>query len=222
MPLPNVVVLAGTLGTAIIYIVSTNVIAGIVPNLELANSAAPFGLVFSQIFNPSIGQVVIGLMIVSCFGSLLGWQFTVAQVFKSSADEGYFIPAFGMVTKANAPIVGMLIITASQTALTMMTISPTLMKQFDILVNLAVVTNLVPYILSMAAIAVLLKSVKVGLQELSVTMVIAGIAIIYSFYALYGAGQEAVYWGAMVTFMGWVLYGMITSHKYDLHQRVDY
>lgn len=32
-----IAVLGGTLGAAVIYIVSTNVIAGIVPNMELAN-----------------------------------------------------------------------------------------------------------------------------------------------------------------------------------------
>ncbi|HEJ2480024.1 putrescine-ornithine antiporter [Pseudomonas aeruginosa] len=217
-----IAVLGGTLGTAIIYIASTNVIAGIVPNADLLGSSAPFGLVFSQIFNPTVGQAVIGLMILSCFGSLLGWQFTVAQVFKTSADEGYFIPAFGKVTSANAPVLGMIIITVSQTLLTLMTISPTLVKQFDILVNLAVVTNLVPYILSMSAIAVLLKMAKVGKRELGVTLAIALVAIVYSFYALYSAGQEAVYWGAIVTFLGWVLYGTITSHKYDATQRVEY
>ncbi len=36
-----IAVLGGTLGAAVIYIVSTNVIAGIVPNMELANSTAP-------------------------------------------------------------------------------------------------------------------------------------------------------------------------------------
>lgn len=217
-----IAVLVGTLGTAIIYIASTNVVAGIVPNAQLASSAAPFGLVFSQMFTPLVGQVVIGLMIISCFGSLLGWQFTVAQVFKSSADEGYFIPAFGKVTKADAPVLGMIIITVSQTLLTLMTISPTLVKQFDVLVNLAVVTNLVPYILSMAAIAVLLKSAAAGYRELKLTLVIAFVALLYSFYALYSAGEEAVYWGALVTFFGWVLYGFITSHKYDLIKRVEY
>ncbi len=35
-----IAVLGGTLGAAVIYIVSTNVIAGIVPNIDLANSTA--------------------------------------------------------------------------------------------------------------------------------------------------------------------------------------
>ena len=81
------------LGAAVIYIVSTNVIAGIVPNLELANSTAPFGLAFAHMFDETIGKSYHGLNGDVLFGSLLGWQFTIAQVFKSSAEEGYF-PAF--------------------------------------------------------------------------------------------------------------------------------
>ncbi len=85
-----IAVLGGTLGAAVIYIVSTNVIAGIVLNMELANSTAPFGLAFAQMFTPEVGKVIMALMVMSCCGSLLGWQFTIAQVFKSSSDEGYF------------------------------------------------------------------------------------------------------------------------------------
>ena len=132
-----IAVLGGTLGAAVIYIVSTNVIAGIVPNLELANSTAPFGLAFAHMFNDTIGKVIMGLMVMSCFGSLLGWQFTIAQVFKSSAEEGYFPAFFKKVTSKDAPIVGMVTITALQTLLSLMTISPSLNKQFNVLVDLS-------------------------------------------------------------------------------------
>ncbi len=209
-------VLVGTLGTAVVYIVSTNVAAGIVPNAELVLSNAPFGLVFSQMFNPTIGKIVVFLMVVSAFGSLLSWQFTVARVFKSSADEGYFMSYFRKVTKNDAPILGMVIITVAQTLLAFMTASDTLIEQFDVMVNLAVVTNLVPYILSMSAISVLLKSAKVSQKEMVITVSLALVGNLYSFYALYSAGAQAVLWGALVTFFGWVLYGVVTSHKFDL------
>jgi len=105
-----IAVMGGTLGAAVIYIVSTNVIAGIVPNAELAMSNAPFGLAFAQMFNPVVGKIVMACAIISCTGSLLGWQFTIAQVFKASADEGFFPKIFSKVSKADAPIWGMTII----------------------------------------------------------------------------------------------------------------
>ena len=208
-------VLGGTLGAAVIYIVSTNVIAGIVPNLELANSTAPFGLAFAHMFDETIGKVIMGLMVMSCFGSLLGWQFTIAQVFKSSAEEGYFPAFFKKVTSKDAPIVGMVTITALQTLLSLMTISPSLNKQFNVLVDLAVVTNVIPYLLSMAALAVLLKAENVAPQKYKTTVFVAFIGSLYSIYALYAAGEQAMLYGSIVTFIGWTLYGFV-SYKFDL------
>ena len=210
-----IAVLGGTLGGAVIYIVSTNVIAGIVPNLELANSTAPFGLAFAHMFDETIGKVIMGLMVMSCFGSLLGWQFTIAQVFKSSAEEGYFPAFFKKVTSKDAPIVGMVTITALQTLLSLMTISPSLNKQFNVLVDLAVVTNVIPYLLSMAALAVLLKAENVAPQKYKTTVFVAFIGSLYSIYALYAAGEQAMLYGSIVTFIGWTLYGFV-SYKFDL------
>lgn len=210
-----IAVLGGTLGAAVIYIVSTNVIVGIVPNLELANSTAPFGLAFAHMFNETIGKVIMGLMVMSCFGSLLGWQFTIAQVFKSSAEEGYFPAFFKKVTSKDAPIVGMVTITALQTLLSLMTISPSLNKQFNVLVDLAVVTNVIPYLLSMAALAVLLKAENVAPQKYKTTVFVAFIGSLYSIYALYAAGEQAMLYGSIVTFIGWTLYGFV-SYKFDL------
>ena len=210
-----IAVLGGTLGAAVIYIVSTNVIAGIVPNLELANSTAPFGLAFAHMFDETIGKVIMGLMVMSCFGSLLGWQFTIAQVFKSSAEEGYFPAFFKKVTSKDAPIVGMVTITALQTLLALMTISPSLNKQFNVLVDLAVVTNVIPYLLSMAALAVLLKAENVAPQKYKTTVFVAFIGSLYSIYALYAAGEQAMLYGSIVTFIGWTLYGFV-SYKFDL------
>ncbi|MBR0573203.1 MULTISPECIES: putrescine-ornithine antiporter [Pasteurellaceae] len=210
-----IAVLGGTLGAAVIYIVSTNVIAGIVPNLDLAKSTAPFGLAFAHMFDENMGKIVMGLMVMSCFGSLLGWQFTIAQVFKSSAEEGYFPAFFKKVTSKNAPIVGMVTITAIQSCLTLMTISPSLNKQFNVLVDLAVVTNIIPYLLSMAALMVLQKVERVPENKAKITTFVAFIGSLYSLYALYAAGEQPMLYGSIATFIGWTLYGFV-SYKFDM------
>src|SRR4249920_369087 len=48
----------GTLGAAVVYVLSTTVIQGIVPNAELADSNGPFGLAYAKMFNPLVGQIV--------------------------------------------------------------------------------------------------------------------------------------------------------------------
>lgn len=213
-----IAVLGGTLGAAVIYIISTNVIAGIVPNMDLANSTAPFGLAFAQMFTPGVGKIIMALMIMSCVGSLLGWQFTIAQVFKSSADEGYFPKVFSKLTKADAPVKGMIVIVLIQSGLSLMTISPSLNKQFNVLVNLAVVTNIIPYILSMAALVIIQKVANVAPNKARIANIFAFIGAMYSFYALYSSGEEAMMYGAIVTFLGWTLYGLI-SPRFELRNK---
>lgn len=208
-----IAVFGGTLVCALIYILSTNVISGIVPNADLLHSTAPFGLAYTTLFTPTIGNVVMFLMALACIGSLLGWQFTVAQVFKSSADIGYFPRIFSHVTKKDAPIIGMIILGVIQTMLALMTISPSLNKQFNNLVNLAVVTNLVPYVLSMAALIPMQRKSGITVNQMRSNTFIAFIGTIYSFYALYASGNEAMMLGALVTFSGWTFWGMFIQKK---------
>jgi putrescine:ornithine antiporter len=215
-----IAVLGGTLGAAMIYIISTNVIAGIVPNMDLANSTAPFGLVYAQILGGFAGKAVMCLMVLSCFGSLLGWQFTIAEVFKSSAVTGYFPSVFKKVTKADVPLMGMVVITVIQSALALMTMSPSLNKQFNVLVDLAVVTNVVPYLLSMAAVAVIQMEAKIKPEAARITNVAAIIGSVYSIYALYAAGLEAMTYGSLITMAGWTFYGFI-SYKFDLTNKKE-
>ena len=208
-----IAVFGGTLVCAVIYILSTNVIAGIVPNLDLLHSTAPFGLAYASMFTPVVGSVVMFLMALACIGSLLGWQFTVAQVFKSSADIGYFPRVFSRVTAKDAPVIGMIILGIIQTLLALMTISPSLNKQFNSLVNLAVVTNLVPYVLSMAALIPMQKLAGIRGGQVKTNATIALLGTIYSFYALYASGEEAMMLGALVTFSGWTVWGMFIQKK---------
>ena len=205
-------VMCATLGVAVIYILSTNVAAGIVNNEALVNSTAPFGLVFSTIFDGTIGKIVMAMMVLSCSGSLLSWQFTIARVFKASADDGYFPHWFSKVTKDDAPIVGMLIIVCTQTLMALMTISSSLYKQFNTLVNLAVVTNIMPYILSMAAVFVMVKVEHVNPHQATFIKTMAFIGALYSFYALYASGFSAMTYGSLVTFAGWTLYAFAAEH----------
>ena len=96
--------------------------------------------------------------------------------------------------------------TGTATLLALMTISPDLSSQFGALVNLAVVTNVVPYILALTALTVILQSAGVvgGAYTRSITITIVG--VLYSVYALFAAGLEAVMGGMLVMGLGWLIW----------------
>jgi len=205
--------LFGTLGAAVIYILSTAVIQGIVPNAELARSTGPFALAFAQMFNPTIGSIVMALAVLACLGSLLGWQFTIAQTGKSAADERMFPAFFSKVSRSGAPIMGMIVLGVVQSLLALSTISPNLSEQFGKLVSLAVVTNVVPYVVALSALLVMMKKEKVSQGVYRRNMIITLVAMLYSIYALYASGMEAVMGGMLVMGVGYVIWGFI-AHRF--------
>lgn len=111
----------------------------------------------------------------------------------------------------------MLIIVIIQTGLSLMTISPSLNSQFNVWLT-AVVTNIIPYILSMAALVIIQKMANVPSSKAKVANFVAFVGAMYSFYALYSSGEEAMLYGSIVTFLGWTLYGLV-SPRFELKNK---
>src|SRR6478672_4387352 len=199
----------GTLGAGVVYVLSTTVIQGIVPNEELAKSTGPFGLAYSHMFSPFIGSVIMALAVMACLGSLLGWQFTIAQTGKSAADERMFPAFFTKVNSLGAPVIGMIVLGIVQSGLALMTISPTLSEQFGKLVNLAVVTNVIPYIIALSALPVMMWAASVPATTYRRNALVILVAMLYSTYALYASGKDAVLGGMIVTAIAFIIWGFI-------------
>jgi putrescine:ornithine antiporter len=199
----------GTLGAAVIYILSTTVIQGIVPNPELAKSTGPFGTAYTHMFNPAIGSVIMGLAVLACIGSLLGWQFTIGQTARAAADERMFPSFFSVLNSKGAPVRGMIVMGIVQTLLALSTISPSLSEQFGVLVNLAVVTNVLPYVISLSALFLMMKAANVDAGTWRRNTVVTLVAMLYSTFAIYTSGKDAVLGGAIVLSLTFVVYGFI-------------
>jgi putrescine:ornithine antiporter len=120
---------------------------------------------------------------------------------------------FTKVNRFGAPITGMIVLGVVQSVLALSTISPTLSKQFSALVNLAVVTNVVPYIISLSALMVMMRTAKVPEDKYRFNTAIAVIAMLYSTYAIYASGKDAVLGGMLVTAVGFIIWGFIAARS---------
>jgi len=180
-----------------------------VPNAELAKSTGPFGLAYSHMFAPWVGSIILGLSVLACLGSLLGWQFTIAQTGRAAALERMFPTFFTKMSALGAPITGMIVMAVVQSLLALSTISPSLSKQFAVLVNLAVVTNVIPYIISLSALFVMMQAAKVEQAQYRINTVVAVVAMLYSVYAIYASGKDAVLGATIVMGIGFVIWGFI-------------
>jgi putrescine:ornithine antiporter len=110
-----------------------------------------------------------------------------------------------------APIKGMIVLGIVQTGLALSTISPTLSEQFSALVNLAVVTNVIPYIVSLSALFVMMKAAKVADNVYTRNVVIVVLGMGYSVFALYASGKDAVMGGMLVLGIVYIVWGFIAN-----------
>ena len=93
----------------------------------------------------------------------------------------------------------MVVLGILQTILALSTISPTLSQQFNVLVNLAVVTNVVPYIVSLSALIIMMRAARVSTTTYRRNAAVLLIALAYSIYAIYASGKDAVMGGMLVS-----------------------
>ena len=118
---------------------------------------------------------------------------------------------FSKVNSSGAPIAGMLLMGIVQSVMALSTISPSLSQQFGVLVNLAVVTNVVPYIIALSALPLMMKTAAIGQATYRKNVAVALVAILYSVYAIYASGKDAVLGGAIVWGVGYLIWGFIAA-----------
>lgn len=205
-----IAVLAGTLLAGFVYTVSTAIIGGLVPYDQLIGSEAPFGLAYAAMFGDTAALIVSGMLVCSCFVSLTAWQFTISEVVRNAAGLGHFPSVLTKVNRFRSPYVAIIALVTIQSILTLSTISPTLLKQFNILINLAVMVNLIPYLLAMFSVPTLQKEEGLTGRKAKFTNFTAVCGAVYSIYAVYGCGWDIIMDGFIVTISGLIIYAVKT------------
>jgi arginine:agmatine antiporter len=143
--------IAGVLIAAIIYIAASIVIFGIAPAEDIANSNAPFALAAAKMLGPAAGPLVALCGGLKALGTLAGWVLMSAQVSRAAADRGLLPQMFARTRSGDTPVAGLLIAGLIGTAMILMTIAPTLGKQFGLMAEASTLFALLTYLGACAA-----------------------------------------------------------------------
>lgn len=198
----------GTVLSSCVYIFSTVAVMGAVPREVLAGSQAPFADAARLMWGEA-GYYLVGFgAIVSCFGVLNGWMLLAGQFPAAAARDGMFPAFFGRMSPRGVPAF------ATAFAATLITImllfnysgSKSLVSVFNFAILLATLANLIPYVFCSLA-EILMRRIR-GERHLMQKRhhVIAGIAFLYSAWAIYGAGAQTVLLGFMLLLAGIPIY----------------
>jgi len=198
--------MTGTLIAAFIYIASSVVIMGIVPAMNLENSSAPFALAASEILG-SYGSAIIAIAaVIACLGTLNGWVMITAVVSKSIAQTKLFPLIFAKENKYGAPGMSLILSGILMTILLLMTMSDNLIEQFNFIILMAVLAALIPYFYTTISNILVLKSQRSESVFWQWRIIISVLAGCYSLWAIIGSGQQVVYYGMILFFLGTPIY----------------
>ena len=177
---------------AVVYMLSSTVIMGILPNEELQTSHAPFAEA-ARLALGTTGAIVISVCaVLKSMGSLGGWMLLVGQSAKAAADDGMFPRAFARLNGNGVPGRGLIIVAVLMTAVLFATMSPTLAGQFNNLVNLAVILIIVPYIYSAVAVVKVVHDHKLPAKTLQTYKWIGISAVVYCLWVILGGDPKTV------------------------------
>ncbi|MBN9669633.1 amino acid permease [Roseibium aggregatum] len=201
----------GVVFAAAIYISVTAVAIGVLPGARLAASAAPLADVASSMWGVTGGVLVAAGAVVSTFGTLNGFTLLSGQVPYGAALDRVFPDIFAKVTASGTPANALVISNLLASILIVMNFSKGLVEAFTFIILLATMASLVPYAFCAAAEIVIRLKRGETLKDRSL-IGIGGLGLlgfVYSLWAVYGSGEDVVFFGFLLLLAGIPVYVLI-------------
>ncbi|MFF7497869.1 amino acid permease [Streptomyces lavendulae] len=206
----------GTAGAAVVYLLGTLSVFGLVAHEKLVSSQAPFSDAVDAMFGGTWGGTAVACAaVISMVGALNGWTLLSAQTPYAAARDGLFPKVFE-TKRRGVPVVGVLVTAVLASALTVYNYTAGSAGVFETLVLVTTFTATVPYLLSTAAQLYFLASgqgERVRRGRLVRDAVLAALAFAFSMWLVAGSGYAAVYQGVLFLFAGVLLYALMAARK---------
>jgi APA family basic amino acid/polyamine antiporter len=227
-PLKNVgrASVLGTAASAILYVLVTAAVFGLVPHHALLNNGAPFVNAFQGIFSHGAwpGKFIAALAVISGIGALNGWTLIITETSRAIANDDLFPKPFAWADRNDTAWFG-IVVGAILPSLLMLWRYDTSagLTVFTYLVDLTVVTVAIPYFFSAIAQLTYLVSRRRRVHGwlLARDVSIAGTAVLFSMWVTFASGYQVVYQALVVILAGLVLYAFLNARRQGLGEAVE-
>jgi APA family basic amino acid/polyamine antiporter len=200
----------GTIFVAVVYILSSTAVLGIVPASTLESSSFPFATAAETIWGSRAFYFVAFCAAVSCLGAANGFILITPQVSSAAADDKLFPASFARRNKSGVPVWGMLLAAILESVVLALNYSGSAnaVEIFNFIILLATLTTLIPYAFcAMAEVMIFFTDrQRFSGQRLGASITVAVLAFIYSVYAVIGSGASSVMWGFVLLLAGIPVY----------------
>ena len=213
--------LIGTGASALLYVLVTAAVMGLVPQGTLVKTGAPFVDAFEAMFPGSAwaGTFIAAIAVISGIGALNGWTLIVTETSRAIAQDDLFPRPFAWTDRNGTAWFGIVVGTALPSLLMLWRyISGSGLTVFTYLVNLTVMTVAIAYFLSALAQLTYLISRRRRVQgwALARDLTVAGTGVAFSMWVTFAAGYQVVYQGLVVILTGLILYAFLNARRQRL------
>jgi len=191
--------IAGTIIAALVYILGTIVIFGVVPSDTLMASHAPYADAANFVFGGGWGSVTAIAAIITCVGSLNGWTIIVGRIAQAAADDGLFPKIFSKTNSMGTPAYAIIVSTVLTVPFIVLSINEGLMEQFNLIIDVTVTFVLFVY---MACVLAFFKLIR-GDKHLRVYRYIIG-ALAFGFlsWAFFATQPKMIFYSLLLALCG--------------------
>jgi len=194
----------GTLLVGLVYICVSSAVAMLLPQDQVAQSNAPVALFVSYYWDEGLAAFVGLFAAVSAMGALNGFILLQGEMPLAMARGGGFPAWFARTSRAGIPVRAHLLSSVCTSLLLAANYSSTLAELFQFMILLSTSATLVLY-LACALAALRLQQLR-AIAVSRALLVVAVLGAVYSVWTLYGAGHEALLWGAALLVVGILMY----------------
>jgi APA family basic amino acid/polyamine antiporter len=216
----------GTVASALLYVLVTAAVMGLVSHHTLVGTGSPFVNAFSTMFphNAWAGKFIAALAVVSGIGALNGWTLIVTETSRAVAQDDLFPRPFAWSDRNGTAWFGILVGTALPSLLMLWSYTTKSgLTVFTYLVDLTVVTVAIPYFMSALAQLTYLVSRRRRVQGwvLARDLMVAGISVLFSMWVTFASGYQVVYQALVVLLAGLILYAFLNARRQRLGETTE-
>lgn len=196
----------GILIAALLYVVGTIVVMGVVPHAQLLVSPAPFADAARMMWGTWAATVIAIAVMVSSLGALNGWTLLMGQVPMAAAADRIFPAAFGRLSSRGVPAAGLMISATLATLLVLVEAAggSGFAAIYSMIVSLSTMAAVIPYVFCSLAPGLLAGTVRGGAAPRITAIEI--VAFLFSIFTVYGCGPEPVLFGLLLLLLGIPVY----------------
>ena len=192
--------LIGTLLTAVIYILVSTVPLLLIPQVELAQSSAPFVDLLDHHLGEGNGRWLALFVVVSGLGALNGWTLIVGNLTTTMAAQGDFPALFARQNRHGAPARALVVTGLFASAMILMNYSKSLVDGFVFLSTIVTAASLPLYLCSSLALVVMWRrGERPAGSDLQVMGLLGTAYVVLTFY---GVGHVPFLWALALAAAG--------------------